>query len=205
MAMEPIQDLVRLDLQADGYFVRNNVRYGVDAATKRKGRKAADHSEIDILAVKIDPKRGAAVDRLWGETRGHLTDSLTGGHLRAFAPDYAVLLGESAWSDTMLMKRHGAKLQALRVRQTLAKARTVEVLGEPFRRILYFCGREPKDGGKDARVLLDPAVEVVYVRDIVRTWTRTLTHLEGIEDVTTWEAFADALYDMVSAKPSDSS
>lgn len=183
MALEPIQELVRLVLEADGYFVRNNVRYRVEAATKKQGGKTAAYSDIDILAVKINTKTGSVVDRVWGETKGHLTSSLTGGYLRSFAPDYAVLLGQSAWVDASLMKKHGGKLETLRIRHRLSRARAVKALGEPFRRVLYFGGRKPKDGGKEARGLLDPDVEVVYVRDLVRKWIDTLTHLEGNEDV----------------------
>ncbi|HKQ58298.1 MAG TPA: hypothetical protein VJY35_10570 [Candidatus Eisenbacteria bacterium] len=183
MALEPIQELVRLVLEAEGYFVRNNVRYRIETATKKEGGKSAAYSDIDILAVKIDPKSGSVVDRLWGETKGHLTSSLTGGYLRAFAPDYAVLLGDGAWSDAGLAKKHGGKLETLKIRRSRARARAVQVLGEPFRRVLYFGGRRPKDGGKEARALLDPEVELVYVRDVVRKWIGTLTHLEGNEDV----------------------
>src|SRR5688572_19815663 len=113
MALEPIQELVRLVLEADGYFVRNNVRYRIEGATKKRGGRTAAYSDIDILAVKIDTETGSVVDRLWGETKGHLTSSLTGGYLRAFAPDYAVLLGASAWSDAGLMKKHGGKVETL--------------------------------------------------------------------------------------------
>lgn len=183
MSLEPVQELVRLVLEADGYFVRNNVRYRVEGATKKEGGRTAAYSDIDVLAVKIDPKSGAVVDRLWGEAKGHLTSSLTGGYLRAFAPDYAVLLAEGAWSDAGLTKKHGAKLETLRIRHSLARATAEKVLGEPFRRVLYFGGRRPKDDGMGARALLDPSVELVYVRDLVAKWIGTLTHLEGNEDV----------------------
>ncbi len=107
--------------------------------------------------MKIGPRTGSVVDRLWGETKGHLTSSLTGGHVRTFAPDYAVLLGESAWSDAGMIQKRG-NLERLKVRQSLARTRAVEVLGEPFRRVLYFGGRKPNDQGEAARALLDPVV-----------------------------------------------
>ncbi|HKQ56401.1 MAG TPA: hypothetical protein VJY35_00920 [Candidatus Eisenbacteria bacterium] len=183
MALEPIQELVRLILEADGYFVRNNVRYRVESKTKKKDGKSASYSDIDILAVKIDTQTGLVVDRIWGETKGHLTSSLTASYLRSFAPDYAVLLSKTAWSDAALVKKHSAKLETLRNRQSLARARAVQVLGEPYRRVLYFGGRKPKDNGKGALALLDKGVELVYVRNIVRNWIAKLTHLEGNEDV----------------------
>src|SRR3990167_9144694 len=85
MSVEPVQELVTLVLEADAYFVRSNVRYRVEGATKKEGGRTAAYSDLDILAVKIDPKERVVVDRLWGEAKAHLTSSLTGGYIRVYA------------------------------------------------------------------------------------------------------------------------
>ncbi len=41
LALEPVHEHVRLVLEADGYFARNNVRYCVEGATKKEGRRTA--------------------------------------------------------------------------------------------------------------------------------------------------------------------
>ena len=51
MAVEPIEDLVRLTLETDRYFVRTNERFRTEG-------KGVGYSDLDLLAVRINPENG---------------------------------------------------------------------------------------------------------------------------------------------------
>jgi hypothetical protein len=172
MALEPVENLVKLILETQGYFVQTNIRYKFECETKT-GRTAT-YSDIDILAIKIDPTTGTMLDRLWGEVKAHLTCSLTKSYIQPRAKTYATLL-----SDEFLASKN---MQSSRERKREAIARVTEVIGLPFRRCLYFGGSKPVDGGAGVKQILDPLVEIIYVRDIIKEWIGNLTHLEGNED-----------------------
>lgn len=175
MALEPVQDLVRVWLELDGYFVRNNVRFKTATRT-RTGRSAA-YSDLDVIAVKIDRQTGQVTDRIWGEIKAHLTFSLTPGYVRSFLDGYAVMLNlkKVKGSTSTKAKWRGRQRAAIREARSL--------LGDEFRRVLFFGGRKPMDGGVAAKELLDPAVEVVYIRDFAQEFVSKSHPREGSEPI----------------------
>lgn len=171
--MEPVQDLVRILLERDGYFVRSDVRFSVPGITPTG--KTAAYSDLDIIAIKYDADDGLVSDRIWAEVKAHLTSSLTAGYLRGFKSDFATLLD----LDKVDLSSSERKKYALR--QKLAIQKATGLLGRGFRRVLYFGGKIPMDKGDAAKRLLLRGVEVIYVRELVKDKLRSLTHLEGNE------------------------
>lgn len=68
-----------------------------------------------------------------------------------------------------------------RGRQEAAIREATKILGPDFRRHLYFGGQKPRDGGASAKALLDPAIEIVYIRDFAAKFVDALGHQEGSE------------------------
>lgn len=171
MAVEPVEDLVRLMLQSDGYFVRANERYRVEYGVGSK--RSAAYSDLDLLAVKVNPETGKVTERLWAEVKAHLTSSLTPGYLRGFAKAFSTLLTDQA------LDQFGQGHQ--REKRRVAQERADAVLGPGATRRLYWGGRVPKDGGAAAQELLLPEVEIVFVREHIGGWLEKLGHQEGNE------------------------
>ena len=169
--IEPIQSLVVMFLEQQGYFVRSNVRYATPSDTP-KGKTSA-YGDLDIIAVQIDPATGKVTDRLWGEVKAHLTLSLTPGYLRSFLRDYQLML------DVMRAPLNDEQQAKFLLRQQQAFAKATTLLGGNIRRVLYFGGRIPKDGRKGAREYLHPDLEIEYVRNMVQDNIGGITHLEG--------------------------
>lgn len=138
--VEPVQSLVVMFLERQGYFVRSNVRYATPSETP-KGRTSA-YGDLDIVAVRFDPTNQLMLDL----ARADLDDKQRGEF-------------------------------ALRQQQAFDTASTL--LGNDFRRVLYFGGRIPKDGGEGARNLLHPDVQIEFVRSMVRDNIGSITHREG--------------------------
>jgi hypothetical protein len=169
--IEPVQSLVTMFLEKEGYFVRSNVRYATPSDTPN-GRTSA-YGDLDIVAIRFDPVTGCVTDRLWGEVKAHLTLSLTPGYLRGFLKDYQLML------DLTRAPLDDGQRTAFALRQQQAFDTVAALLGSEFRRVLYFGGRIPKDGGKGARELLRPDLEIQYVRTMVRDKIGSITHREG--------------------------
>ena len=83
-----------------------------------------------------------------------------------------------------MLRRYGeAGITRFQHRQHRARECADAILGHGFKRMLYFGGRKPQDGGEGVRSLLHPDLEVVYVRDVLSDWIGELTHLQGNEEV----------------------
>ena len=169
--VEPVQSLVGLLLEQDGYFVRSNVRYATPSKTPTG--KTSAYGDLDILAIRFDPTTGEATDRLWGEVKAHLTESLTKGYLKAFRKQYSLML------DLARAPVDDRERGSFSLRQQQANARAVELLGPNFRRILYFGGRIPRDGGTGVREYFRSDLEIVFLREMVRDKIGDITHREG--------------------------
>jgi hypothetical protein len=165
--VEPIQDLVRVLLESDGYIVRSNTRYQVPHG----------YSDLDIIAVKIDPATGEVMERIWGEVKAHLEHTLTPGYLRAYAREYSSLL---ALDHPELRLKH-AERKKLQARQVAADRAVSDLLGPDYRRVLYYAGPRAQDGGDGAQAFLRPETEVVWVDELLRAGMEGWGHLEGDE------------------------
>jgi hypothetical protein len=171
--MEPVQDLVRILLERDGYFVRSDVRFSVPGRTSTG--KTAGYADLDIIAVRFEAHGAVITDKIWAEVKAHLTSSLTPGYIRGFKSDFATLL------DLDKVDLSPSEKAKYATRQELALQEAARLLGRGFRRVLYFGGKMPADKGEGAKQLLRPDVEVIYVRELVKDSLRSLTHLEGNE------------------------
>lgn len=169
--IEPVQSLVTTFLENDGYFVQSNVRYATPSITPRGSTSA--YGDLDIVAVKIDAATGTITDKLWGEVKAHLTSSLTPGYIRGFLKDYNVML------NLQTSEIDEEQREQFRLRQQQATDAVNERLGDSYRRVLFFGGRKPQDGGKGAKQLLHPDLEVVYISDLVHKNLSSITHREG--------------------------
>lgn len=169
--IEPVQSLVTMFLERQGYFVRSNVRYATPSATP-KGRTSA-YGDLDIIAVRFDPTSGQVKDRLWGEVKAHLTSSLIPSYLRGFLDEYQLML------DLTRAPLNDKQRAAFALRQQQAFEAATSLLGRSFRRVLYFGGRIPKDGGEGARSYLRPDLEIEFVRNLIRDNIGSITHREG--------------------------
>ncbi len=162
--MEPVQDLVRVLLESQGYIVRSDTRYKVPNG----------YSDIDVIAVKLD-EAGQVQDRIWGEVKAHLEDSLTPGYLRAFAAEFSTVL------DLSKLDLPASDRLRLEARQRAADECVRGILGFKYRQVLYHGGPKPRDGGGGAQELLRPGLEVVWVADLLAERLDDLGHLEGNE------------------------
>jgi hypothetical protein len=81
--------------------------------------------------------------------------------------------------DTTRAPLDNKQRAAYELRQQQAFATAATLLGQGFRRVLYFGGRIPKDGGEGARGFLHRDVEIEFVRRMVRENIGSITHREG--------------------------
>ncbi|MFH1463969.1 MAG: hypothetical protein ABIO70_06270 [Pseudomonadota bacterium] len=165
--MEPIQDLVRVLLEADRWIVRSDTRYQVPGG----------YSDLDVIAVRLNEDTGEVTERMWGEVKAHLEHSLTPGYLRAFAREYSSVL-DLDHTDLRLTAGEREKLQA---RQTAADEAASYLLGPTYERVLFFAGPRARDEGEGARKLLRPGIQVKWVDGMLRPMLDKLGHLEGDE------------------------
>jgi len=169
--IEPVQSLVTLLLEKDGYFVRSNVRYETPCETTT-GRSSA-YSDLDIIAIRFDTATGQVTDKIWGEVKAHLTLSLVPSTINGFLDDYTSMLDLTR----VIIPPEDQALFHLRQQQAFDIA--TRELGSGFRRVLYFGGKIPRDGGTAARQLLHRDMEIVYLRDFVRDRINRIGHLDG--------------------------
>jgi len=163
--LEPIQDLVCVLLETDDYVVRSNTRYKVPHG----------YSDLDIIAVKLDPTTGEVKERIWGEVKAHMEHTLTPGYLRALAREYSSLLD----LDKFAMKVK--EMKKLRARQAAADEAVHRLLGPTFKQVLYYAGPRARDDGKGALELLRPGIEIAWMDDMLRVRMDEWGHLEGDE------------------------
>lgn len=175
LATEPVQDLVRIILENQGYYVRTNARFSVVSSTKTG--KTSAYSDVDILAAKFDTTTGYVTHRIWAEVKAHLTLRLRRSYLKDFASDYAVFLDleEAHVPDEMLPK--------LRAKKERAHEFVRQRLGEPFEKRLYFAGPRPTSAQEEEVRALLPDVGVYYVQDLLAEHMDNLQHQEGNEPV----------------------
>ena len=174
--MEPVQEFVKLCLEAEGYFVRTDVRYVVPTP---KG-KVSSYSDLDLVAIRIDQATGRVTERLWGEVKAHLTLTLTSCYLRRFASSYATMLDLSN-PELRLRREERAKFE---LRQRAAIRTAKRTLGPRYRRVLYFAGKRPTEQSLDkASAMLLPKVEVRLVQGLVPDFLNRLSTQEDNEPV----------------------
>lgn len=175
MAAEPVQELVRIVLENQGYYVRTNARFPVVSLTKTGTTSA--YSDVDILAIRFDPVTGRITHRIWAEVKAHLTLRLSRSYLKDFMSDYAVFL------DLGAIGAPADQMPKLVAKKERAHEFVRERLGEPFAKHLYFAGIRPTPAQAAQVQALLPGVKIVYVQDLLAEHMGKLTHQEGNEPV----------------------